>query len=282
MRSGLLILPILFFLNTASAWIIPARTIVQKTVENHGSSPYQIEQDVIFEHGDSKIVLKETWQVLDDSSMKVTVQSRDPKNPISLQFIYNEGQRMQLQPSGKTGKAIEPEFAERPFHFRTSEAMAYFLKQNKVAPDGILLAKALPAKTSDIKHETESFVRYGRSGGVINYVFGSPTPSDTENLNPGVWIEQDAFVIRKIRFHAGATIEASDYASFPKGLWFPKTRTISWGEHKVTVKVTSLDIKKNLTAAAFKSSTLEITNDFAALSKDENTTIISEFYTRFR
>lgn len=270
----------------ALAWIIPARTIVQKTVENHGNALYQIEQEVVLESESHRIPVKETWTVQDDSTMRVNVQSlKDSPVSFSLQFIYNDNQRMQLQTSGKTGKSIELEFLERPLHFRTSEGFAHFLKLNKSAPDGILVAPALPAKTSDIKHGSESFVRYGRSGGVVNYVFGTATPVDSTTDNPGVWIEQDAFVVRKIRYPSGATMEASDFVSYPKGLWFPKNRIVTWGpekQFKATIKTKNVEVRKSTPPNFFKAAGLDFTNDFAPLNADTEYAFVTEFYMRFR
>lgn len=268
--------------SIASAWILPAKTIVQKTVENHGQAPYIIEQIVSLQTGDQTIQLKETWNIEDGQTMLLKVQSlKDSPTVVSLQFLYRDGQRIQLQPNGKTTKAIEPEFLELPFHVRTSESFAYFLKQIQVAPDGILNNKPLPAKVADIKHTTEPFLRYSRSGGVVNYAFGEATAPDAETSKPGVWIEQDAFVIRKIRFPSGHSVTATDYQSYAKGLLFPKKREVEWQDKKASIQVLSVETRKPA-ASLFKTSSLEITNDFNALNQQPVTSLVADFYTRFR
>lgn len=279
-----LLISILTILSTsiASAWILPAKTIVQKTVENHGQSPYVIEQLVTLQAGDQTIQLKETWNIEDGQTMLLKVQSlKDAPVSVSLQFLYRDGQRIQLQPNGKTTKAIEPEFIELPFHVRTSEGFAYFLRQIQVAPEGILNNKPLPAKVADIKHSSEPFLRYSRHGGVVNYAFGEATAPDADSLKPGLWIEQDAFVIRKIRFPSGHSLSASDYQSHAKGLWFPKKRELEWQEKKASLQVLSVETRKPA-AGLFKTSSLEITNDYNALNQQPLTALVADFYTRFR
>lgn len=267
----------------AFAWILPAKTIVQKTVENHGSGSFALEQEVSFDINGENLTLKEKWIIADDQTMFLTVQSlKDAIPSISLQFLYKDGQRFQIQPNGKTSRAVELEFIEKPFIYRTPESFAYFLKQIKVAPDGILSTPPLPAKTSDIKRTPETFLRYSRSGGVVNYAFGYPENNNSESMSPGVWIEQDAFVIRKIRYPSGAVLTASDYSELAKGIMLPKTKTLTWNTNKVSIKLINLELKKTTPPNFFKTSTLETTNDFSALSASERTIPVADFYTRFR
>jgi hypothetical protein len=150
----------------------------------------------------------------------------------------------------------------------------------------ILAHKNLPRETfkKELKEYTyvaDPFVRLSRTAGVVTFALGQPTPVDSTKAYPGMWVEQDRFLIRKIRLDSQAEVSADDYSEFNNGLWFPKSRTVSWGDRTVhirTLKVASTSlppsIKERLSPTGLKR---------RADAKELFTSpIISEFYKRFR
>ena len=80
--------------SVAFASIPPTRMILQRTVENAGTGAYVVEQEVQIPNGAEPLLLKETWTIESDRSMKVTVVPlRDPKDAIKLQIADSGGQR---------------------------------------------------------------------------------------------------------------------------------------------------------------------------------------------
>ena len=85
----------------------------------------------------------------------------------------------------------------------------------------------------------EPFVRLARSGGTINYAFGSIATGEAAHTHPrGLWIEQDQFVLRKIRFHSGAELSAERYSNYSRGLDYPRKRTLQWENQTVNIQNT--------------------------------------------
>lgn len=262
----------------AGAAIPSGRMIVQRTVDNAGTGSYVIEQEVQFPNGTESFALKEVWVVENDRSMRVTVTPlRDPKDSVHIQILYAGGRRWIMKNGKRDDGSIPADFAERPFHFRTPEAMGRWLSQNKIAPANALAKKPLPRRLEDIKHAPEDFLRLARVDGVIAWAFGSPSSPKGDPL-PGLWIEQDVFLIRKIRFPSGAEISAEDYSSYARGLHFPRARTIRWGANSVSLRVLSVAGR----APAIPLSSLDTSWKVQGLEGQPAQTLIEEFYTRFR
>jgi hypothetical protein len=143
-----------------------------------------------------------------------------------MQFLYAGGQRYTVINGAKKNEKTPDDFLEKYLNFRNPEVFANNLAQLKIIPHGGYSKRILAKKGEDVKYEPESWVRYSRTGGVVNYAFGTPTPEDDKNGNPGLWIEQDQFVIRKIRLPSQVEMTADNYNQFAKGLYYPRTRTV--------------------------------------------------------
>lgn len=268
----------LFLSITAGAALPPARMILERTSENSGSGAYVIEQEVEIPNGAEPILLKETWTIENDRSMKVNVVPlRDPKDAIHIQIAYKDGQRWILKNGAREGGPLPTDFAERPFHLRTTEAEIAFVTGLKIVPARALDKKPMPKKSEDIKHDGEDFVRLARSNGVITWAFGAPGPAQGE-LTPGLWIEQDQFVIRKIRFPSEAEVSADSFSTYARGLHFPKERTIRWGKNTVSLRTLSVTPK----TGPVNTSSLDASWKVQGLDQQPAHAVIEEFYTRFR
>lgn len=269
----------LFVSTFAAASIPPTRMIFQRTSENAGSGAYTIEQEVQIPNGAEPLLLKETWIVAGDRSMKVTVTPlRDPKDSVKIQIAYVDGQRWILKDGKRVGGPVPLDFAERPFHLRTPEAAVALFSSMKIVPARAIDKKALPRKSDDIKHVPEDFVRLARSSGVITWAFGPPASPGSSVKPPGLWIEQDQFVIRKIRFPSEAEITADSYTPYARGLHFPKERTVRWGANTVSIRVLSVGSK----ASTANLSSLDSSWKVQGLDQQPAAAVIEEFYTRFR
>lgn len=255
----------------------PARMIFQRTVDHSGSGTYVIEQEVQLPNGPEPLSLKETWVINDDRTMRVTVSAlREPKDSVRLQILYAEGQRWILKGGQKSSGAIPADLTERPFHLRTLESAGTYFTNLKILPPRALDKKPLARRSEDIKRESEDFVRLARIGGVVAWAFGTPTPPQGAAM-PGLWIEQDQFVIRKIRFSSEAEVAADLFTSYTRGLQFPKLRTLSWGGNTVSLRVLSVSGK----GPTLSLSSLDTPWRIQGL-EPATQSVVEEFYTRFR
>jgi hypothetical protein len=265
----------------ALAYIPPTRMILNRTAENSGSGVYTIEQEVQFTNGQDSLLLKETWQVENDRTMKLTVSgTRELKDQIQMQFLYAGGQRWTLN-NGRSSQRIPEDFIEKYFHFRNSEYLANALVQAKIISPAMMAKKPLPKNVDNIKYVPEDYIRLSRTGSVVNYAFGIPSPVEGA-LNPGLWIEQDQFLIRKLRLPSQVEVTADNYNPYPRNLNFPKLRTIRWGQNSVTLRVISVSSQRSAAPAQFQASSLNANMRLEGLNGQPARDAVLEFYSRFR
>ena len=250
-----------------------ANMILARTSENAGSGIYQIEQEVQFPNGQDVLVLRETWLIENEGSMKVLVTGvKELKDQVAFMIQINGGTRSQ----GSSNRRVSEDFIERYFHMRSKEALAQAMAQLKLVPSHVLARKA-PKNLKDAEYQPESFVRLSRSGGVINYAFGSPSLPEKDSV--GFWIEQDQFVIRKFRLPSQVEVVADRYSSYSRSLQFPRTRTVRWGPNQVTIQTISVSGKGK---DAWSSFGQKFPTKMEALNNQPAAALVEEFYKRFR
>ncbi|QDK39452.1 hypothetical protein [Bdellovibrio sp. NC01] len=267
----------------ASAYIMPTRTILQKTSENAGSGIYAIEQEVQFANGEDTLHLKETWLIDSDRTMRLTVTGgKDLQNTFKIQFVYAGGQRHSMIGNSKKADRISDDFLEKFLNFRSPEVFATSLAHYKMIPTTAFNKKPMPKTAAEIKYEPESWVRYSRTGGVPNYALGIATPVGQDANNPGIWIEQDQFVVRKVRLPSQVEMTADNYNQFAKGLYYPRARTVRWGNNTVNIRLISVSARPNTAANLFQPSSIDSNLNLSGIEKLPAKDAVIEFYSRYR
>lgn len=272
---------IALFLTTAFAYIPPSRMILERVSENSGSGVYALEQEVQFSNAQESLFLKENWLIESDQSMSLVVTgTKDLKDQIKMHFVYAGGLRWSLS-SKRESQRLSEDFLEKYFHLRTTDRLAAVLLQIKVLPPHALGKKPLPKTVDGFKNEPEDFVRLSKTGGVVNYAYGLPSPVDGI-ANSGLWIEQDQFYIRKLRLPSQVEISADNYNAYSRGLSLPKIRTIRWGQNTVTIRLISVSGKAPNTSGQFQPSSLNTPVKLDGLNNLPAKDVVTEFYSRFR
>jgi hypothetical protein len=266
----------------ALAYVPPTRMILQRTAENAGNGVYTVEQEVQFNNAQDSLFLKETWLIENDRTMKVTVTgTKDLKDQIKMQFIYAGGQRWSYN-GGRQSHRIPEDFIEKYFNYRSTDQLASTLMNLKMIPSNAFAKKPLPKNIENLKYEPDDYVRLSRAGGTVNYAFGLPSPTDG-NANPGFWIEQDQFLVRKIRLPSQAEVTADNYNQYARGLNYPKTRTIRWGQNTVTIRLIGVTSHRGaLPANTFQSTALDTSAKIDGLNNQPAKDVVLDFYSRFR
>lgn len=267
----------------SSAFILPTRTILQKTSDNAGSGIYAVEQEVQFSNGEDTLTLRETWLIDSDRTMRLTVTGgKELQNSFKLQFLYTGNQKISLAGGSKKTEKLSPDFLEKFLNFRSPEIMASTLAQLKIIPNSAYQKKPLAKEGNEYKHEAEPWVRFSRTGGVVNYALGQATPLDKDISYPGIWIEQDHFVIRKLRLPTQVEMSANNYNQFAKGLSYPRSRTIRWGNNTVTIRLISASARPQAAVSLFQPNSLDTPTKWDGIASVPAKDVITEFYTRFR
>lgn len=276
MKSALLILALLLPLQ-AWSYIPRINMIMDRTSENAGKGSYQIEQEVSFSAGlGEPMVLKETWIVENEDSMKLIVTgARELKDSLKWYFIYSRGQRLQITNQGKQSKKYDENFSERWFHFRRGENLAKALINLQVLTDEDYRRRAIK-QNNEYVYPPQKSVRLARTGGSTAWAFGVATTSEANS--PGVWIEQDQFVIRKVRTSNTTELTAENFGSYARGLNFPRKKMVRWDSNQVQMHLLSI----NASPAKFSPTQLEVSTKMELPDSLPEKNLIEEFYKRFR
>lgn len=247
-------------LGNAEAFIPPAKMIFERLVENNGIGNYQIELELQFLQGSEPLVVRETWVSEGEKGILLIAHGQGSlKDRFHYQAVYAGGMKWTSQGSTK----IPAEMAERPFHLRTIDSLTQWMQN----------AGALP---SNWVTEKSSLSRLSRAGGVVNYLFQAPNSSA---LSPSVWIEQDQFVLRKVRWPTQSELLVEDSGSYSRNFQYPHLRTLSWETQSVQIKTLSVVGKVSMSKPL---QTQQIPP--AVWPKEDSTSQenLQQFYQRFR
>ena len=282
----LILFVFLFISQTAAAYIPPYWMIMSKTSDNHGTGLYLIEQDVIFETAAEPLILTERWIIANETSMRLEVIGRRQLKEVPrLTFIYQNNRRYYVDENGvKKFTKISDDFFEPYFHYRLSKNIKPLLVAMNIAPSISLKSDSHKYSTKNPQPPSEPYVRLSRTGGVITYAIGTPTPASSTEGYPGLWIEQDQFVIRRLRLPTQLEIVANDYKTFANGLKLPQERLINWKTYSAKINLSSVKsisatkaVKESLDHSSLKFG--ENPNLSLRLTNDE---VIKNFYSYLR
>ncbi len=293
----------------ADAAIPHSKTIAIRLAKNSGRGVYVVEQEVRFA-GPEGLVLKERWLVQNSDVMRLVVQSPKASGDTKTadfrwDALYNNGRRTATTPAAaiipganEPGKIVEPaarttaisgDFFE-PFLFHRSSVkyLDAFIR-NKILPPSAGRDRPRIANINTYKPTPEVAVRLGRAGGVVAYAFGEPTPVDNATAFPGAWIEQDTFLLKKLRLLSQSEMTLSNHTNSGGGLKLARERSIIWKStdpsatepRSVTIKVTSV---KNLPEKSLAPQFLQtsISQGEIRAARLPDAPIVREFYSRFR
>lgn len=271
----------------ASAYIPDYQMIMSRTAENHGRGIYVIEQDVVFRGDPDPLIVHETWWISGENAMRLNFEGRGAlKGLVQGAFVYESNSKFWKEAAGSTKSArLSEDWFEPFFHFRFSKNIKPRMVALKMAPTESLkerVPQVTNKETLEFKYPQQKFVRLSRTGGTINYAIGTPTPVDDAAGSPGLWIEQDQFVVRKIRMPSQTVVTAEGYSRQVESLWLPKTRTVSWGTNSVQVHTAQVKHLEKSGGDNLKLSSIDVQKNPALVVRLPEQDMIREFYSRFR
>ncbi len=262
----------------AHAYIPKTKTILSRVVDNAGAGPYLVEQEVQFPVGTDSFTVKETWYIDNENNMVLEVHgTRELKDRLHFVISYQGNKKSWVTSKGAQSHALSFDFIEKPFYIRRSDSLGQHFIQAGILPPLALARKATPRNLNEVHYQQEAWVRMGRVGGSLAWVFGEPAKPDSTQLPPGLWIEQDQFYIRKIRWPQQVELTADNYSSFSRGLNLPKNRILRWSAGQVNIQL--------LSAKSFSSKERPNKNAAFNIGVLQNLPVraaFEEFYTRFR
>jgi hypothetical protein len=266
-------------IGLAFSYIPHSHFILKKSAETHGKGIYRVQQEVIFQTADDRAIIQESWWVTSGNQMYL--EARGPQTAFT--GLYEEQSKFYLQPNSKISSAKLPiDFFEGYFHYRSVNEFARAILRSGITSNEILTPQRRHNQLKDIEYKPQGFVRLSRTNGTIAYAFGQAVTGDTSRT-PALWIEQDTFRVRRLRFKSGNEISADEYELYSNGLEFPRSRTLTYNDMKITIRTL------NVTAAKPPSSYKEMLSAKAKLEPNGNGFAksplgekIQKFYQEFR
>ena len=128
----------------------------------------------------------------------------------------------------------------------------------------------------------EKWVRYSRVDGVVTFALGEASNPEQEKQSPGIWIDQDQFVVRKLRLPSQVEVTADNYNQFARNLNYPRIRTVRWGSNSAVIHLISASARPASAASAFQPGSLEVAQKLDGLNNLPAKDAVLEFYSRFR
>ena len=258
MRTFILFALFLTKVGLAEASIPSLDFILLKSASTTGRQVVSVEQELHFKVGTDEAVVVENWLIEGDKNLKLVASGKGAlKTNINLNYLYNGNTKTFYIGKNKQTIPIQHDFFERLLFIRSANTFKNYLSQMEIP----------------FEH------RLSRADGRVAFAIGKPSDQQTY---PQIWIDQDEFIIRKIRLPSLSEVELGEIASLGKDGFIAKSQKIKWGTYEVTVKVKTAAYKNNASLNLFYPQNFDTPSEMGFANKTAVTEAIEQFYQRFR
>ena len=252
------VLTFFVFLSTSWSYVLPTDFLLYKVVQKTGRQLVSIDYEVHFKNDKEQIKTFETWFIDGDKNLKVSATGADKyKDSIRISSLYTSKNKIQVSGKVKNNQNIPSDFFQRILFSRNSETLITYLKDQKIT----------------------FTTKLSRADGRICIALGES--SINESSFPMVWVDQDDFLIRKIRLASGAEVSLSDYIKIADDFWLAKKQTLTWAGSTVTILVKGYATKLNNRTQHFLSQDFNQPSELSFVESTPLTQVIEDFYKRF-
>ena len=248
----------IFLPSLSFSFIPPIGFILEKSAKTTGKEIYSIDQEVIFNVLGEEVIVKENWLVEGDKNLKLSAYGQGAlKQNVSIHTVYNSKVKTQFLGATRQSVALTTDFFQKYFFIRSSGSFTSYLSDLSISPE----------------------VRISRVDGRIGYALGKPTET---RYHPQIWIDQEEFMVRKIRLPSETEVELSDFQEVKAGFQIARTQKITWGGVSATVKVMKVTPKPKESLNAFYPQYLDTPSVLSFPDTNAMSDVITNFYKRFR
>jgi hypothetical protein len=260
------------------AYIPSSKMILDKLVENNITGPIYYEQEVLINGNGTSATLKESWYVDNENTMSVLVQGeKSLKDKVQFTIQYSGKKKTGPQNLVKNSEGSASDFFEPIFFIKSQQKLIPYIVGAGIVGAEIQDSTNFQKQKETFVHIPEPFVRLGRTAGVVAYVIAGTT--GRESGQPGLWIEQDQFLLRKIRNSKRTEMNIEKWGSYSRGWKLPKERSFVWDDKTAQVKMLDVKVPQgNLKSMINK--TQEVKSSEYENSKEK--ALIEDFYLRLR
>ena len=246
------------FSSLAFAYVPPIGFILDKSSKTTGKEIVSIDQEVHFTALNEDAVVKENWLIEGDKNLKVSALGQGLfKQNINFSAVYNGKFRTVVVAKSRQTSNLTSDFFQKYLFIRSANSFNAYLNDLSISPE----------------------VRLSRVDGRVGFAIGKPTES---KYNPQIWVDQDEFMVRKIRLPSETEIAMSDFVEFKPGFFIARTQVITWGGVSATVKLMKVVAKPKESLNAFYPQNLDTPSEITFANQTPMTQVIQSFYKRFR
>lgn len=236
------VLALLFWLPPiASAYIPEYGLVATHAALQHGNGTYKIVQEVTYRTEAGAFAVLETWYVSGENKMQVELLGRGPLKGLvqgNIEYTNNVKKFSDLQ-VGTVQRKLGPEWIEPLLHFRYSKFFRQRMVDLKIAPAKSLNDRPPIGIQGEVQYSAPSFVQFSRVGSAVAWVISNSWPDPKA---PALWLEQDRFVIRKLKLSPEVSFLADRYSKFSNDLWYPQSQTYIFGPSRI--EINTLQVQK--------------------------------------
>ncbi|MBX9767036.1 MAG: hypothetical protein K2X47_07180 [Bdellovibrionales bacterium] len=265
-----------FWANTVFAYIPDSQFIFSEAIKNHGKGPYTYETEVTFKRGPDTFTTHEKW--LFDSSQRFSVKANG--TGFVWAALVEGGRHVSIDTTGaRDADPIPPDLYEPLLHTRSSGEFGQFLTSHKfVTPDAISFRGIIKKKDSkkDLDQSSHPQIRLARTDGVVAIAMGTPSLADGTSY-PMVWMDQDRFLVKKIRTPSLNEVRLSNHANFGRGLRYPRTQTLVIDGVEITIQLKKMDAVNAITNLDSQLKDIK-----PKVAEGPLAEVVTTFYSRFR
>lgn len=277
-----------FLISVETLSYVPSSDfILKEVIKNHGKGHYLIEQELMFPIEKTQKVIKETWYVTftqknkNDQRLQLYLMAK--ADNLHIERLYVNGVVYQKD----NGKSLQRqkwplEFIEPWFITRSLKQLQSAILRHQMAGTAALNWNPnlfiTPSQNKQLLSSISIPISLSRSQGRIMYTY------QKNKDGSGLWIEQDNFVIRKLKLKTGVQILARGYNDYSQSLKFPRHRLLINEDISIPIrvlKVTSLSSKDRQQRTSVQSFHRSQTN-ITRWGESDMLSIIKDFYSRFR
>lgn len=279
MRSLALFITLIFISVSSFAYIPSADFILSKVVKNAGTGYYQVKQEVSFPTAERNITVTETWWIQNDDIMFMKAEG-----PLFTQyFLYKKGKKYFFNPNGGVlVSSIPADFYENLFFKRSTQDLKESLIARKIVPAQMFRKRPVIKTAKDVKDVAtinEPYLTLTRLGGITSYLLGYAAKEDGA---PGIWIEQDRFAIKKLKFASKADVTIDGFADLSKNLVYPKSQKVSWDAQYVQIELSRADGLSRGVSFFDEKEFSKLEKQSKPLPPEWAQSVVGDFYKRFR
>ncbi len=279
-----------FFIITEALSYIPSSDFILKEVlKNHGRSNYLIQQELTFPIEKTQKVVLETWYITVNKNQDLQLHLLATSEGLHIERLYTNN-RVYHKDNKKSLKKNKwsLEFIEPWFIGRSLQKLQNTILNHKMAEASTLnWNPSLFVSSSKTKFEenkkslshVQMPINLSINQGQVMYAY------QKNAKGPGLWIEQDKFVIRKIKLKTSVEVLASRYIEHVGYLKFPQHRVLIYEDTSIPIKTINISrlsdnkkLQQKLSLQNFRKSQKNTTQ----WGESETSSLIRDFYSRFR